>query len=449
MTKNDATILVVDDEQSVRNSLKKWFISEGFTVETAQNADEAMTCLRNHKIDLVLLDIKMPGMSGIEFNRWIRTQNADVIVIMMTAFASVDTAVEALKDGAYDYVAKPVDPDDLTHIVRNALEKKRLANENAQLKQQIAVLSMPEDIIGESPKTKRVLEMVGAVANTDATVMIRGESGTGKELVARAIHSNSARRYAPIISVNCGAVSESLLESELFGHEKGAFTGASSRRKGKLERADKGTVFFDEIGTIGPKMQVELLRVLESKRFTRLGGETPIDVDFRVISATNRDLEAAVADGSFREDLYFRLNVFTILIPPLRERAEDIDALTDYFVNRIARSMSRTVNGISKEGRQMMQAYDWPGNIRELRNVIERAIVLCKGDIIEASDLSFPFTFRSRQQGGGDTLEEVEKAHVQRVLERCSWNISQAAKLLNIDRTTLYTKIKKFDLRQP
>lgn len=446
--KNDTSILIVDDEQSVRNSLQKWFIAEGFKVSTAKNADEAMTTFRGQSIDLVLLDIKMPGMNGIEFNRWIRSQNPDIIVIMMTAFASVDTAVEALKDGAYDYVAKPVDPDDLTHIVRNALEKRQLANENTQLKQQLAALSMPEDIIGESPKIKHVLEMVAAVANTDATVMIRGESGTGKELVARAIHSNSARRYAPIISVNCGAVAESLLESELFGHEKGAFTGANARRKGKLERAHKGTVFFDEIGTIGGKMQVELLRVLESKRFTRVGGETPIDVDFRVISATNHDLEAAVADGSFREDLYFRLNVFSITIPPLRERAEDIEPLAKYFVTRIARSMSRPVKTISKEGVQMMLSYDWPGNIRELRNVIERAIVLCKGDTVEPADLSFPFTFRSKQPVGGDSLEEVEKAHVQRVLERCDWNISQAAKLLNIDRTTLYSKIKKFDLRQ-
>ncbi|MBU0692605.1 sigma-54 dependent transcriptional regulator [bacterium] len=446
--KNDTAILIVDDEQSVRNSLQKWFVTEGFNVSTAKNADEAMAILRSQSIDLVLLDIKMPGMNGIEFNRWIRSQNPDIIVIMMTAFASVDTAVEALKDGAYDYVAKPIDPDDLTHIVRNALEKRSLATENTQLKQQIAALSMPEDIIGESPKIKHVLEMVAAVANTDATVMIRGESGTGKELVARAIHSNSARRYAPIISVNCGAVAESLLESELFGHEKGAFTGASARRKGKLERAHKGTVFFDEIGTIGTKMQVELLRVLESKRFTRVGGETPIDVDFRVISATNHDLEAAVAAGAFREDLYFRLNVFSITIPPLRDRAEDIEPLAKYFVTRIARSMSRPVKSISKEGIQMMLTYDWPGNIRELRNVIERAIVLCKGDTIEPPDLSFPFTFRSKQPAG-DTLEEVEKAHMQRVLERCDWNISQAAKLLDIDRTTLYSKIKKFDLRQP
>jgi DNA-binding NtrC family response regulator len=268
MPKNDASILIVDDEQSVRNSLKKWFLSEGFDVETAQNADEAITVLRARGIDLVLLDIKMPGMNGVEFNRWIHGFNSDIIVIMMTAFASVDTAVEALKDGAYDYVGKPIDPDDLTHIVRNALEKRRLARENSQLKQQIVALSSPEDIIGKSSKIKHVLEMVEAVANTDATVMIRGESGTGKELVARAIHSNSSRRFAPIISVNCGAVAESLLESELFGHEKGAFTGAVARRKGKLERADKGTVFFDEIGNIGSKMQMELLRVLETKRFT-------------------------------------------------------------------------------------------------------------------------------------------------------------------------------------
>jgi DNA-binding NtrC family response regulator len=431
MPKNDASILIVDDEQSVRNSLKKWFISEGFAVETAQNADEAISVLRSRSIDLVLLDIKMPGMNGVEFNRWIHNLNSDIIVIMMTAYASVDTAVEALKDGAYDYVAKPIDPDDLTHIVRNALEKRRLAHENTQLKQQIVALSSPEDIIGKSSKLKHVLEMVEAVANTDATVMIRGESGTGKELVARAIHSNSSRRYAPIISVNCGAVAESLLESELFGHEKGAFT-----------------VFFDEIGNIGSKMQMELLRVLETKRFTRLGGEIPINVDFRVISATNRNLEEAVADGSFREDLYFRLNVFSIFIPPLRERTEDIDYLADYFVRRISQSMSRPVTKISEAGRKLILAYEWPGNVRELRNVIERAIVLCKGDTIEPVHLSFPFNQRAKQPSIGDTLEDAERAHVLRVLERCDWNISQAAKMLKIDRTTLYGKIKKYDLQQ-
>jgi len=292
---------------------------------------------------------------------------------------------------------------------------------------------------------RRVLEMVATVAKTDATVMIRGESGTGKELVARAIHSNSNRRYAPIISVNCGAFTETLLESELFGHEKGAFTGASARRRGKIERADKGTIFFDEIGNITSKMQMDLLRVIETKQFTRLGGEKPIEVDFRIISATNRDLEEGVAAGEFREDLYFRLNVFTIDIAPLRERTEDIPLLADYFVQKYAQSMTRGVKGISADAMKMLEAYDWPGNARELRNVIERAIVLCSGDEITARDLSFPFRYRMKQPGG-DTLEEVEKSHVTRILERADWNISHAATVLGIDRTTLYSKIKKYGL---
>jgi len=445
MNKENIGILVVDDEFSVRDSLQKWFVSDGFRADTAESADAAMVKLREQTWDIILLDIKMPGMDGIEFNRHIRGIDKDIIVIIMTAYSSVDTAVQALKDGAFDYVSKPVDPDDLTHIIRNALEKRRLARENIQLKQQIEDLSMPDDIVGTSPQMRRVLEMVATVAKTDATVMIRGESGTGKELVARAIHSNSNRRYAPIISVNCGAFTETLLESELFGHEKGAFTGASARRRGKIERADKGTIFFDEIGNITSKMQMDLLRVIETKQFTRLGGEKPIEVDFRIISATNRDLEEGVAAGEFREDLYFRLNVFTIDIAPLRERTEDIPLLADYFVQKYAQSMTRGVKGISADAMKMLEAYDWPGNARELRNVIERAIVLCSGDEITARDLSFPFRYRMKQPGG-DTLEEVEKSHVTRILERADWNISHAATVLGIDRTTLYSKIKKYGL---
>jgi DNA-binding NtrC family response regulator len=445
MDRQNIGILIVDDEFSVRDSLSKWFLSDGFRVGTAESADAAMLILGEQPWDIVLLDIKMPGMDGIEFNRHIRSVDKDIIVIIITAYSSVDTAIQALKDGAFDYVSKPVDPDDLTHTIRNALEKRRLAQENQQLKQRIEDLTMPDDIVGTSPQMKRVLEMIATVATTDATVMIRGESGTGKELVARAIHSNSHRRYAPIISVNCGAFTETLLESELFGHERGAFTGASARRKGKFERADKGTIFFDEIGNVSPKMQMDLLRVIETKQFARIGGEAPIQVDFRVISATNRDLEEAVASGEFREDLYFRLNVFTIDMPPLRERPEDIPLLANYFLQMYSRSMTRGVREISLDAMQMLTGYDWPGNVRELRNVIERAIVLSSGERIIARDLSFPFRYRVKQPGG-DTLEEIEKTHVARILDRAKWNISQAAHELGIDRTTLYTKIKKYGL---
>jgi transcriptional regulator with PAS, ATPase and Fis domain len=288
--------------------------------------------------------------------------------------------------------------------------------------------------------------MVASVAKTDSTVMIRGESGTGKELIARAIHANSLRRYAPIISINCGAFTETLLESELFGHEKGAFTGAERLRIGKLERANKGTVFFDEIGNISMKMQMDLLRVLETKRFTRLGSDKPIEVDFRVISATNRDLEKAVHDGTFREDLYFRLNVVTIDMPPLRERKSDIPLLARYFLNKYTQSMSKSVKDISPKAMEMLVNYDWPGNVRELRNVIERAIVVCEKDILMPEDLSFPFIGRMKGPED-DSLDAVEKNHIERILRRTNWQITQAADILKIDRTTLYNKIKKYNLR--
>ena len=445
MDREDIGILVVDDELSVRDSLTKWFEADGYRVDSAEDATAAMVKLREQSWDVILLDIKMPGMDGIEFNRQIKQVDKDVIVIIMTAYASVDTAVEALKDGVFDYVVKPIDPDDFAHIIRNAIEKRRLSQENVQLRQKIEDLTSPDEIIGTSPKLKRVMEMIATVAGTDATVMIRGESGSGKELVSRAIHSNSPRRYAPIISINCGAMTETLLESELFGHEKGSFTGAIAQRKGKLERADKGTIFFDEIGNISLKMQMDLLRVIETKQFTRIGSDKPINVDFRIISATHKNLEEAIANGEFREDLYFRLNVFTIDIPPLRERQDDIPLLAMYFLKNYADSMAKNVDGISKEAMDMLLAYEWPGNVRELRNVVERSVVLCGKSEIQSGDLSFPFAYRAKESVG-DSLEDAEKIHIARILEREGWNISQAAHVLGIDRTTLYSKIKKFQL---
>ncbi len=446
MTDNgEIGILVVDDEASVRDSLSKWFREDGFRVGSAANASEAMDVLSASSWDIVMLDIKMPGMDGLELHRRIREVDDDVIVIIMTAYASVDTAVQALKDGVYDYVSKPFDTDDLTHLIRNAIEKRQLARENVQLRRKIDHLIAVDDIVGSSPQVHKALEQVAEVAHTDATVMIRGESGTGKELIARSIHGNSRRRYAPIITVNCGAFTETLLESELFGHEKGAFTGAQYRRKGNLEQADKGTVFFDEIGAISPKMQVDLLRVLENKSFQRIGGEKPIETDFRIVSATNRDLEQAVASGQFREDLYFRLNVFTIFVPPLREREGDIPRLASYFTERFARSMSKPIRGIRKEALALMDEYSWPGNVRELRNVIERAVVVCKKGEIGVEDLSFPFRFRTRSLVG-NSIEDIEKAHIVKILDRTEWNISRSSQILKIDRTTLYNKIKKYGL---
>lgn len=445
MNNSDVNILIVDDEFSVRDSLYKWFRSDGFTVDTAENAAAALEKFKQKTWDIVLLDIKMPGMDGIEFNRHIQSLNKNIIVIIITAYASVDTAVQSIKDGAFEYITKPIDPDNLTHVIRNAIEKRRLTRENLELRQRIEDLTSPDDIVGTSPQLRQVLKMVAAVAKTDSTVMIRGESGTGKELIARAIHSNSLRRYAPIISINCGAFTETLLESELFGHEKGAFTGADRLRVGKLERANNGTVFFDEIGNISMKMQMDLLRVLETKHFSRLGSEKQIEVDFRVISATNRDLEKAVAEGHFREDLYFRLNVVTIDMPPLRDRREDIPLLARYFFNKYTQSMTKPITDISPEAMKQLINYEWPGNVRELRNVIERAIVVCDGDRITPQELSFPFSARSKQVSG-DSLEEVERVHIERILNRENWQISQAADVLKIDRTTLYNKIKKYNL---
>lgn len=446
MNNRDINILIVDDEFSVRDSLCKWFRSDGFTVDTAENATAALERFKEQAWDIVLLDIKMPGMDGIEFNRQIQSIDKNIVVIIITGYASVDTAVQAIKDGAFEYVSKPIDPDNLTHIIRNAIEKRRLAKENIQLRQKIEDLTSPDDIVGASPQLHQVLKMVASVAKTDSTVMIRGESGTGKELIARAIHSNSLRRYAPIISINCGAFTETLLESELFGHEKGSFTGADRLRVGKIERANKGTIFFDEIGNISMKMQMDLLRVLETKHFNRVGSDKQIEVDFRVISATNRDLEKAVHDGHFREDLYFRLNVVTIDIPPLRERKQDIPLLARYFFNRYSQSMTKPIKDISPEAMEVITNYEWPGNVRELRNVIERAIVVCEEEKITPNDLSFPFKSRAKQFVGDDRLEAIEHSHIERILSRTGWQISQAAEILKIDRTTLYNKIKKYNL---
>ena len=343
--------------------------------------------LESKNYDIILADIKMPGMDGLEMHRRIKSLNKDSIVIIMTAFASVETAVQALKDGAYDYVTKPFDPDDLSHLIRNAASQITLKAENEALKNKIISLENIEDIIGNSDAMMKVLKEVESVAQSNSSVIITGESGTGKELIARAIHSNSPRKYFPMVSVHCGALSESLLESELFGHEKGAFTGAMFNRKGRFEMADGGTIFLDEIATISSKMQIELLRVLESKTFVRVGGNKEIKSDFRVICATNRDLKKLVEDGIFREDLYYRLNVVNIKIPPLRERPEDIPSLVDHFIKKYCTSMSRDIISIDPAASKRIEEYDFPGNVRELENMIERAIVIGNGKEIMLKDL--------------------------------------------------------------
>jgi DNA-binding NtrC family response regulator len=447
MNHQDISILVVDDEFSVRDSLFNWFKTEGYRVDTAENGMQALKKLQENPFDIVLVDIKMPGMDGMELQKHIKKIDPTMVVIMITAYATVDTAVEAMKEGAYDYLSKPVDPDKLSILIRNAVNQRRLVTENLQLRQKVEELSLQDEIVGESPQLKKILEMIDTVAKTDATVMIRGESGTGKELVAQAIHSKSNRRYFPIISINCGAFAEGLLESELFGHEKGAFTGAQYKRKGKLEMANGGTLFFDEVGNITMKMQMDLLRVIETKQFTPLGSNKVINADFRVIAATNTDLEKKVAEKEFREDLYYRLNVFSIQIPPLRERPGDIPLIARYFLEKYSRSMNKNVTDISPEAMKILTQYDWPGNIRELRNTIERALVVVgKKNRIEPGDLNL--LFLSKTNPAGDSLEEIEKAHIQRILEQSDWNISRSAETLQIDRVTLYNKIKKYGLQR-
>ncbi len=443
-------VLIVDDERHVRESLSNWFVEDGYEVTTAGSAREALQVLATRDVDVVVTDIRMPGMDGLELQHRIREVRPDVAVILITAYASVATAVQALKEGAWDYLVKPFDPEDLSRVVARACEKLRLQEENAALRQRIAA-SVPEFVAGESPAMQRVLELVDAVAPTDATVLIRGESGTGKELIARLIHARSSRAFGPLVAVNCGALPEGVLESELFGHEKGAFTGAAGRRKGKLELADGGTLFLDEIGEISPKVQVELLRALEEHRITRVGGTREVPVDFRVICATNRDLEEAVRAGTFREDLYYRINVFRIDLPPLRERREDILPIAEHFVEKFARAMGRKVSGFSPGARELLLSHDWPGNVRELANAVERALVVCREGEIRREHLPI---VRGGAAGGEEeaadlSLRTVERRHIRKVLEICEWNITRAARELGIDRVTLYNKMKRYGIERP
>jgi len=438
------SILIVDDEESVRDSLYNWFIEDGFRVECAENARKALTMLESDMFDIILADIKMPGMDGLEMLRRIKALKPDSIVIVMTAFATVDTAVKALKDGAYDYVTKPFDPDDLTHLIRNATKQISLLEENESLKNKVISLENVEDLIGTSEAMKNVLRQVESVAQTNSSVIITGESGTGKELVARAIHANSPRKFFPFVSVHCGALTESLLESELFGHEKGAFTGAMYNRKGRFEMADSGTIFLDEIATISTKMQIELLRVLESKTFMRVGGNKEISSDFRVICATNKDLKTMVEKGAFREDLFYRLNVVDIKIPPLRDRKDDIPLLVDHFIRKYCTSMNMQPASIDPGALKRIQEFNFPGNIRELENMIERAIVVGNGKKISLKDLPLE---NSMVSSSSESLEDIEKAYILQILIKYDWNISRTARALKVDRVTLYHKIKKYNLK--
>ncbi|HOJ06521.1 MAG: sigma-54-dependent Fis family transcriptional regulator [Ignavibacteriota bacterium] len=440
-------ILIVDDEKIVRESLYHWFEEDNYEVETAEDGETALQKYDKGKYDILLVDMKMPGMSGLDLLSKVKEIDKDALVILITAFASVPTAITALKNGAFDYITKPVDPDELAHTVKKALEQRALKIENIQLKENIDEIIKPDNLIGESYQMRKVYELVYSVAITDTTVIIRGESGTGKELVAKAVHINSSRKYFPIITVNCGALSESLLESELFGHEKGSFTGAQFKRKGKFEMADRGTIFLDEIGSISPKMQVELLRVIEKKQFNRVGGNELIKSDFRVITATNEPLEELVKAGKFREDLYYRLNVFTIVIPPLRERRDDIPLLVNFFIKKFSTAMNKKVKTVSKEALDFLMNYNWPGNVRELENAIERAMVVGKTNSIVVEDLPFHLSSNNLALNGEiKSLASMERKFILNTLNENGWNISKAAQILEIDRVTLYNKINKYNL---
>jgi DNA-binding NtrC family response regulator len=436
-------ILIVDDELSVRDSLNKWFREEGYEVHTAEDANEALTRIAETRFDAALLDIKMRGTDGIELQKRLHEIDPELISIMMTGYASVETAVEALKNGAYDYVTKPLDPDEIAHIVKNALSHRRAREENVRLRETVAEIAQHPDLIGQSVAMKKVFDAIETVGPTDATVLITGESGTGKELVARAIHAASPRRFHPMVTIHCGALTETLLESELFGHEKGAFTGAQYRKKGKFEIAEGGTVFLDEIGDISLKTQTDLLRVLQEREIVRVGGNQTIKVDFRCVAATNKDLESLIDEGKFRPDLFYRLNVFRIELPALRERKEDIPLLVDHFVRKFSLQMNKKITRVAPSAMYALQAHLWPGNVRELENAVERAMVVAQEPELREQD----FILKPRNGSGPEgvkTLEDMEKAHILKVLEECNWNQTRAAEVLDIDRVTLHNKLKKY-----
>ena len=399
-----AKILAVDDEQSMRELLAIVLRREGHQVTLADNGRAALAVLERQSIDMLISDIKMPDMSGVDVLRAAKAIDRDIIGIMITAFASTDTAVEALRMGAYDYLSKPFDVDELRLVVRSALERRWLRQENILLKRTLQTTHRFSNIIGRSEPMLAVFRLVETIAPTNSTVLITGESGTGKELIARAIHFNSLRRDRPFVAVNCGALPETLLESELFGHMRGAFTGADTNKKGLVEVADSGTIFLDEIGEMSPLMQVKLLRVLQERKFRRVGGTDEITANIRIIAATNRDLQQRVKEGKFREDLFYRINVIPVGLPPLRDRREDIPLLAEHFVPKLSEQMGKTIRGVSKDSLDCMQRYHWPGNVRELENVIERAIAL------EQTPMILPDSLPGHIAGNGDRRGELASA---------------------------------------
>ncbi|MBN1847165.1 MAG: sigma-54-dependent Fis family transcriptional regulator [Deltaproteobacteria bacterium] len=444
---SETKILVVDDELIMRESLADWLARDGHVVEKASSGEEALAKFKETRFDILLVDIKMEGISGLEVLKQVKESDPDVVVVMITAYGSISSAIEAMKNGAYDYLLKPFDPNGLGVLIEKIIDHQDRAREILYLKEQYKERTRFESMIGQSRSMQGIFDLIQDVAPMRSTVLIMGETGTGKGLAAKAIHSNSPWCDGPFVTVNCGAIPEHLMESELFGHQKGAFTDAKETKKGRLELAHGGTLFLDEIGEISMRMQIDLLRVLEDRVFYRVGGTQPIESDFRVIAATNRNIEEAIHKKLFREDLYYRLNVIVLKMSSLREHKEDIPILVDHFLKRFCHETNKNIDHISREALDELMLYEWPGNVRELENAIERAVVVSKGREIIPQDLPI---FRADQTyHTGSSLKEIEKGHITQVLNNNQWNISKCAVILDIDRSTLYHKIKRYQIRRP
>ena len=439
-------IMIVDDERIIRESFFHWFQKSGHRVATAASGDEALAKLGETPFDLLFVDIKMPGMDGIELLAAVKETYPETMVIIITAYGSIESAVQAMKIGATDYLLKPFKPDQLSLLMEKVIQQQKRQSEFDYLKGRLEKITRFDNIIGQSAAMTAIFDMITEVAGTDASVLLAGETGTGKELIAKAIHVKSPRANLPYIAINCGAIPDTLLESELFGHQKGAFTGAMQTCKGFFEVVNGGTLFLDEVGEISPKMQVDLLRVLEEKKIIRVGSRQPVAVDFRLITATSRDLEAQINAGDFREDFYYRIHVIQIEIPALRQRREDIKLLAEHFLKKFCHETTKRVDRISPQTLKLLEAYDWPGNVRELENAIERAVVLSKSRILNESDFAFlrPPPAASLP---GPSLREMEKYHICTILDRHGWNVTQAAKALEINRVTLHKKIRRYQLK--
>lgn len=438
-------VLVVDDEEPFRRLLKKELTRKGFSVEVASDGESGLNLVSKDSFDVVLLDIVMPGVDGLSVMKKMMQDPASPSIIVLTGRATVETAVEAMKNGAYDYLTKPYKLDELMIIINRAYEYRRLKMKNQQLQQELIRKESPQDFVYKSRQMEEVFNLVRKIAPTDSTVFIYGESGTGKELIANLIWRYSRRSEEPFIALNCATLSENLIESELFGHEKGAFTNAFQTKYGIVEVADRGTLFLDEIGEMPLSLQAKLLRFLDSGEFRRVGGNKTLKADVRVITATNRDLSELVRRSEFRQDLYYRLNVINIKIPPLRERKEDIPELSNYFLSKYTQKFSKTIKGIDERAMNILLSYHWPGNVRELENVIERAVILSDSELISTEDISVS-QVQPEEATTLASLDEVERTHILRVLKETGWNQSKASQILGIDRKTLYLKLKKYEI---